>query len=444
MKTFSRALTVSLLFSLFFLDTTPAGAQVQQYKLRQNSEMMGMKTESTIYVKGSRKRTEPGAVMGMAPIITIEQCDLQRTIHISDKKKMYYIEPFAKEEEEVIDEDVKTAPVKKTVPVVKDTVKTKKGGTIYMWYSIIDTGERKKMYGFTARHIWTTMKMKPSEDACYMKDSMVIKTDGWYIDLPQFNCPVRYKPTNTQATGSYQKPDCQDKYVTRRSGRGKLGFPLEEKRTMIMGGTKTTEFETNMGTIELISGKQDSMLFEIPPGYAQAASLDELQEKFNAADMIKEYQKNMDKGVDNMPVVTGEKKTGVIRIGVYEPKGEDQVTPATLQQYLVGSVNGGNIEAIAVANEEEARNKKCDYVLNTDFTRFKSGSKVGGLLKAVKNADPNAASSFNIEAGFKLVSLADGSTRVQKDVSGKYDGKAEEAARKALDEGARQVIRDLK
>ena len=148
----------------------------QQYKLKQSTSMMGMKTESTIYVKGMRKRTESTAMMGMpAPPITIEQCDLQRTIKINNKKKIYFIEPFAKED--VIEEDVKTAPVK-TKPVTQPKTTPEKGGVIHMWYNITDTGERKKMNGFTARHVWTSQKIKPTPDACTMKDSIVIKTDG--------------------------------------------------------------------------------------------------------------------------------------------------------------------------------------------------------------------------------------------------------------------------
>lgn len=59
---------------------------------------MGMKSESVVYVKGMRKRTEPGTMMGMpAQPITIEQCDLQRTIKINDNKKLYYIDSFYKQ-----------------------------------------------------------------------------------------------------------------------------------------------------------------------------------------------------------------------------------------------------------------------------------------------------------------------------------------------------------
>jgi hypothetical protein len=182
-----RTLSFLLLPVLGFLFSTDTGAQ--QYKLRQANTMTGMKTESTIYVKGPRKRTEAGGYMGMSSPTTIEQCDLKRTIKINDKKKLYFIEPFAKVDNN--EEPVKQAAAK-PAPVEKENQKIEKGGTIYFYSNITDTGERKKMYGFTARHIWTTQKIKPSADACSMKDSMIIKTDGWYIDLPEFNCPVTY------------------------------------------------------------------------------------------------------------------------------------------------------------------------------------------------------------------------------------------------------------
>ncbi|MEO7923090.1 MAG: hypothetical protein ABIR30_05380 [Chitinophagaceae bacterium] len=427
---------------LMAITTNTVSAQ-QQYKLRQTTSMMGMKSESTIYVKGMRKRTEGGGYAGQTnSLVTIEQCDKQRTITLNDKKKLFYIQPFSKDAEEVIDEDVKTAV--KTKP---DPVTQKNGGVINIYYTITDTAERKKMYGFTARHVWTTQKMKPSPDACMMKDSMIIKTDGWYIDLPEFNCPVRYTPSGNN--GGYQKPDCRDRFVTRRSGKGKLGFPLIEKRTMIMGGQSTTsEFVTDLETIELTTGKLDSMLFEIPPGYTEAKSQDELQEKFDANAYIKQQQQNYNDNIsnnnNNSTPVSENKMTAVVRIGVFIPTGDAQAQPAELQQHLVNSLSVGNIQAIAVASEEEARKMNCDYQLSTEFIRVKQASKVGGLLKAIKNTDPSAASSFNIEASMLLVKLADGSTKLQPKMDGKYEGRVDEAAKKVLDEGSRQLLKGLK
>jgi hypothetical protein len=405
-----------------------------------------MKTESTIYVKGMRKRTEAGSMIGMpAPPVTIEQCDLQRTIKLNDKKKLYFIEPFTKETEEVIEEDTKpVAPVKNKPVVAKTNPQT--GGVINMWYNITDTGERKKMSGFTARHVWTSQKIKPSPDACSMKDSIIIKTDGWYIDLPEFNCPVHYRPAKSMMPpNEKQKPDCQDKFVTHRSGKGKLGFPLSETRTIIMGnkGAQTNEFTTNLETLEFSTAKLDSMLFVIPPGYKEATSESELQDKFDMNDMINQYKNKNDNKEENK-ISNEEKMPGKIRIGVYLPAGDDQVQAGALQQHMAATLMAGNIEAIPVETEEDARKNNCDYTLASNFIKIKSTSKVGGLLKAIKNADPNASSSFNIEIEQTLVKLSDGSIRLKPKVSGKYEGKIDAAAEKALDEGCYKILSELK
>ncbi|HMK27202.1 MAG TPA: hypothetical protein VK483_14315 [Chitinophagaceae bacterium] len=424
-------------------------AHAQQYKIRQQNSMMSMKTESTVYVKGMRKRTEPGSsAMGMpTQPTTIEQCDLQRTIKINDKKKLYFIEPFSKETEEVIDEDMKPVTPPKDKPVAaKSNPKT--GGVINMWYNITDTGERKKMNGFTARHVWTSQKIKPSPDACSMKDSIIIKTDGWYIDLPQFNCPVNYRPARSPMAPA-EKPDCQDKFVTHRSGKGKLGFPLTETRTIIMGnqGARTSEFSTSLETLEFSNAKLDSMLFEIPPGYKQTMNEADLQDKFDMNEMINQYsnQEATKSDVTKIPTTNadGKKQKSGIRIGVYEPKGDDQVQAADLQRHMVNSLKVGSIDAVAIASEEEARKYNCDYTLASDLIKIKSASKVGGLLKAIKNADPNVSSSFNIEVAQTLLKLSDASIRLQPRINGKYDGKIDTAVENALDEGCRQVLKEL-
>lgn len=423
----------------------------QQYKLRQANTMTSIKTESTIYVKGMRKRTEPGSMMGMpAQPVTIEQCDLQRTIKINDKKKLYFIEPFSKETEEVIDEDVKTAPPVKNKPVTTQT-NPQTGGTIYMWYNITDTGERKKMNGFIARHVWTSQKIKPSADACSMKDSIIIKTDGWYIDLPQFNCPVHYRPARTaMPPNQNQKPDCVDKFVTRRSGKGKLGFPLTETRTMIMGNkaARTSEFTTSLETVEFSTAKLDSMLFEIPSGYKETFNENELQDKIDMNEMIKQYgnpnQGNMDVTKIPLTSVDGQKQEMKIRIGVYRPKTDDPLKTDALQRHMINSLMDGNIEAVEIESEEDAKKYNCDYTLASEFSKIKSATKVGGILKAIKNADPNSASSYNIEATQTLVRLSDGSIRLRPQINGKFDGRMDDAAEKAMDEGCRQVLKELK
>jgi hypothetical protein len=241
-------------------------------------------------------------------------------------------------------------------------------------------------------------------------------------------------------------PDCRDSFVTRRSGKGKLGFVLSEKRTMIFGGAKAeqSEFETSIETLELSSEKLDSMLFEIPPGYKEAKSEDELQDKFDMSEMMNQIQNMNPNNPADKPIQPDQKPAGTIRLGVFEPQSEDQLQGAEMQQYLVNDLTNGNVEAIAVANEEEAKKYNCDYSLATQFVKIKQASKVGGLLKAIKNSDPNAASSFNIESNFTLTKLADGSVRLQQNQNGKYEGNIDGAAKKSLDEESRAVLKAIK
>ena len=432
-----RKFLISIIAILIIIIYLPNSARAQHYKLKQVSNMMGMKSESTIYVKGMRKRTEGGGMMGMgANLVTIEQCDLQRTIKLNDKKKLYFIEPFAQGNEEVIDEENG----KDAVPSKQTNVTNQKGGVINMWSNITDTAERKKMFGMTARHVWTSQKIKPSPDACSMKDSMMMKTDGWYIDLPQFNCPVHYRPARMTRPNEKVQPDCKDRFITHRRGKGKLGFPLTETSTIIMGGGST--MQTSVETLEFSTTKLDSMLFEIPPGYELASSEDQLQNKMD----MKEMMKGMNRNNENTDMVNKDvKKPGTIRIGVFAPSGNDQVQAAMLQQHIVGTLSNGNVEGVAVSNEDEARKLNCDYTLSSVFTNIKSaGNKLGGLLKAIKNADPNAASSFNIQANLTLKALSDGTVRSQPAVDGKYEGKIDDAAGKALDDGCRVALKALK
>lgn len=434
------------LLILLFPSISSLELNAQEYKIRQSTSVMGMKMESTVYVKGMRKRTESGAIMGMSQPITIEQCDLQRTIKINDKKKLYYIDSFYKIREEIIDED---EPVnKKPAPVVKEkTPKTtpEKGGVITIYYSIRDTGERKKMYGLTARHVWTTQKMKPSADACMMKDSMVVKTDGWYIDLPKFNCPIRYRPQQMQRQPDEKPlPDCQDRFVTRRSGKGKLGFPLIETTTIMMGGQAATtmEFKTDVETLDFSMEKLDSMLFEIPTDYTETKNEDDLQDKMDVGGLLDDVMKNAKKQLKEKQL-SGEKAPDMIRVGILPPKGDEQVQSAELQTMLVGTFTTGNVEAVAVSSAEEAKTMKCDYLLNSELSKIKSGSKVGGLLKAIKNTDPNALSSFTIEGSMQLTKLADGSNAGTQKIDGKYEGKVNDAAGKALDNSGQKLVQKI-
>ena len=118
-------------------------------------------------------------------------------------------------------------------------------------------------------------------------------------------------------------PQCIDSFVNKRSGKGKLGFPLSETRIMIFGGgaAQQSEMETSLETLEFSSAKLDSMLFEIPLGYTETMNEEDLQEKMDMKEMMKEAMNNAKNNAGNKTIINEQKQSGKIRIGVYEPKG---------------------------------------------------------------------------------------------------------------------------
>ena len=376
--------------------------------------MNGQKMDSTTYVKGPRKRTESGGMMGMGgDVATVEQCDLKQNIKISDKKKMYAVEPF--------DTDAaQSAPVRSTDPKPKPAP-VKRGGTVTYVSNITDTGERKQMFGVTARHIKSSMSVETSPDAC-SKENMKMETDGWYIDLPEFSCPVVMRPQMPGMGGP--RGGCQDKIEQRTTGGGKPGFPLSESRSMNMGDgqmsfTQTTE------TLEFSRSPLDAALFDIPQGYARTNNSQDLYGRPDFSAMMRGGQSTNDdedkpkstpsRSAPNMPMQIGTpnaKKAGTIRIGVLAPtnRGGEAISITNMQAYLAQKLTSGNVEGIAVTSEADARSAGCDYVLSSDFSKLKqsTASKIGGMFGKVTNTDTSASRTYDTQVDFKLVSLKRG------------------------------------
>ncbi len=424
-----KPITLSFLaFALLLAVATNA----QQYKLRQLTTTSGMKMESTVYVKKSRKRTESSGYNGMATPVSIEQCDLQRTIYINDKKKLFYIDKWQQQE----NNEPQTAQHKPSHEPKKEIQPTPSinGGIVHNWYSVVDTGERKKMFGFIARHVWTNQRIIPGANAC-MKDSMKMKSDGWYIDLPQFSCT-----TNSGGAGGYGggggQQECRDQFITHQSGKGKLGFALEEVKTFVMGNGQ--EFVSRIETLELSTARLDSMLFEIPEGYTQASGMSDLQD-MNFLQAVKPGRQREDNAAATVLPVTEEKPAGTTRIGVFAPHSEEQLNQSELQTALVKALFDDDLDAVAINSPADAVRYHCDYVLNIDFTRIRQGSKMGGILKAIKNADPGSATNYNIDLGWTLNNVNGGAKKASSEISGKFEGKIDAAAARALEKAAEKI-----
>jgi hypothetical protein len=147
-----------------------------------------------------------------------------------------------------------------------------------------DTGGRKEIFGYPARHVVTTRKEIPLENS--RRSAQETVTDGWYIDLETRFRPMIYP--QGLADGKTPQPRGRvHSYVSVSSqgtgdppeipefidiGEPETGFAVQEIRTsrssftLPDGSTKRTEGETEtLVTIEW--GNYDTALFEIPSSF---------------------------------------------------------------------------------------------------------------------------------------------------------------------------------
>jgi len=430
----------------FILSLLPAAAAAQNYKITQSTDMSGQKMGSTVYVKGTRKRTENASMMGMGDsIATIEQCDLKRTVQVNDKKKLYYVQSTSAEVSEPT-----SAPAGKPAAAVG---KATKGGTVTHTSSIIDTGERKQMFGLTARRIKTSMTMESSPDACSKQD-MRIDSDGWYVDLPLFSCPAPAASVPMRV-GAPQSRGCEDRIITKSTGTGKLGFALELTQTIITAG-QDVAYSTVLETLEFSKATLDGALFDVPSDYKLANSTQDL---YGMPDMtaIMKGAGNQDTEdvptsgrLDSSPSTPSKsatpfsKRPGVKRIGVLMPINhtKENVNTAHLLAYLVQQLTIGTVEAIPIGTEADAKREDCDYILTSNISKLKesTASKIGGLFGKVTSTDSSASRSFEAQVDFKLMTLADGKAVLQNKASAKVAGDAEVAAQGVLSQEATAVL----
>ena len=176
---------------------------------------MGQTSETTTMIKGARERSESRSGYG-GDMVNITQCDLKRIIQISDNTKKYVITPI----ESGDSAPAAGSPGGATAP----TGPSRRGGVVTYVTTAVDTGERKEMFGFTARHVKSSMNIESSPDACNQVKQRT-ETDGWYIDLNvEFNCQTGRPPT-VGYRGA--RPTCQDQTKFRHEGTGKDRLSLD-------------------------------------------------------------------------------------------------------------------------------------------------------------------------------------------------------------------------
>lgn len=383
MKNFSRYIIFAILLAAF---SVTAFADV---KIKSRQTASGQTFENTIYIKGKRQRSEQNTGMQM---ITLTQCDLKRGVQINPAAKTYVINLF---------EQNKPAGPNPQSEIKNDGV-VRAGGTITNTVTYKDTGETKKIFGYTARRIITTIETVSSPDACSPLNSKM-EIDGWYIDAAfALDCEI-----NNYA-GFYKsesKGGCQDKYQTKTTGNGKRGFPVYEKTTIFDPNSKRSFSMVNEVT-EISQATLDAALFEIPADYREVKDMSQLYSASNVnstdapgdaptSGTVANIKNQARSNSETAPTVSA-KKEGIIRIGMVSVKTGsvgDGISASDLalaiQNTLGEFLKGTKIELIhlearlASAIDAEAAQKECDFILHTTVSHKKGGGGFGMFGSAV-------------------------------------------------------------
>jgi len=333
------------------------------------------------------------------------------------------------------------------------SAKSQRGGVVTYNTTAVDTGERKEMFGFTARHIKSSLSIESSPDACNPV-KMRMETDGWYIDLAfGLNCETGGAAMmgGPQAGGG-----CRDRTRFNRQGAARTGYALTETTTMY-GPNGQAMYTSTREVIELSREPLDAALFDVPAGYVETQNTQELY-----------AMPSMSSGEPTTPSVTGSpaavamqsamsnasegKSPGVVRVGVVQinNKTDRAVAAASLRERLISEIQGSGIEAIGLnamtstEAEIEAKTRQCDFILYTDITVLKTSAakKLGGMLGRATGVG-GGIDKTEAKVEYRLFAVGETAARLQSAASAKEEGD-EASAGTAIEQEARAVNAEVR
>jgi hypothetical protein len=226
-------------------------------------------SEFTTYTMPDRRRSESRNSINFrnsngtiqvgdpAPDVTIVRCDLVQYFELNTKKQEYAVTGYPPV-------PTSTIPVE---PVVDDA----KLPTIRAELTTVDTGERKQMFGHTARHVISTMKQSYPDAPNTEPEEYV--TDGWYIDLDQGISCAPKRPEKIQShgygymgAGGRWVPVHKTEYV--EIGPREKGFALKEvQNRKVYTHVRLSGSAYELEVTELFEGPLDPALFEVPADF---------------------------------------------------------------------------------------------------------------------------------------------------------------------------------
>ncbi|MEK6322454.1 MAG: hypothetical protein AABN33_12310 [Acidobacteriota bacterium] len=427
---------VTHIFALI-LSLVAASSASADIKLKTKNTSPGNTSEGTIYIKGARQRSNQS--YGSFEMVTLTQCDLKRTVQINDKARTYMVTPMATASST-------TTPAEKQPATPSQPTTTRRGGVVTYISAINDTGERKKMFGFTARHIKTSMTVESSPDACN-PSRFRMETDGWYIDLDfSFNCDMDGASVASVSQGI--RPDCKDEVRFKKSGTGKLGYPLFVTTTIYLDGGQTSTSTTEV--VELTTTPLEASLFEVPAGYTEAKDYQALM-GMPTVEPITSGVPATQPPADSMVSPATTKRPGTLRVGVVWVANRTDRSPSLdmVRSRLIGGIIESDIDAVPLDArtpaeiEAEARRKACDYILYTDITLLKTSGKAGGVLGRATGIG-GLKERVESRLDFRLFPVGNSTPQLVSAATAREDGSEDASLSAAAGQEAKLVVAEVR
>lgn len=414
------------------------GVALADFKLRQQITLGvgndSFTRESAVWVKGMRQRTESRFILAdeqqrqmmeqmMPPIAEVLQCDLKQTLKINDRTKRYFIEPFYTSED-------------KPLPSVQPSTKTeiKRGGTVNWTYTLTDTGERRQMFGLTARRLKIKQLTETSKDSCGGESKMSMEEEGWYVYLIPENADCQIElPRGESGRG---EKTCRDRLVMKGAYRYP-GFMLEGT-TKITDLLKNDTMISSVKTLELSKATLEMSLFDIPVGYTEVNS---------------EMSLNSTGGMGNFPIGGmgsggGNRQSNKKAVAIDFFSGNvSKINQDNLRRFIADKVSANGANATLITSQNEVSGGAYQNVIGVEIKSVKESgaSKIGGLFGRVTGNE--GASKIGQSEAEVIITLyaQDGKTIVATGTAKeKTDGKADDAVRAALEKALIQILPKLK
>jgi hypothetical protein len=219
---------------------------------------------NTLYFKGAWHRRElhlqfPSALPAQRTVrySTITRCDERRTLELNHEARLYGWSPLT-----FIGRDLYW--VRSRLRATPEPPAA--GADVKITINTVDTGERRQVGSYSARHVITTITTDPGPGAHTGPSESV--EDGWHIDLPPAGCWNAGDEHSFLTASVVRAGEAPDRIHVEFRGAGRRGFPIEE--TTRRHGGHEPPITTRVMLIEFSEAVLDKSLFDVPAGYRPA------------------------------------------------------------------------------------------------------------------------------------------------------------------------------